>query len=156
MNLNRQQRRALSKEKPPKRGTGHIELPITLRHGSDEELDLMLMPQLSADHMRDGIATEPDWHAVVMRLNWGRVLNSEHFENGSEIIAQAQAVMVLVKESMRLNPEQYDTVTSALTLCNQMQKSCTRRELRESLRNMLGANDYLNKKQQIQDRMDGR
>lgn len=154
--LNRQQRRALSKAKPPKRGTGHIELPVTLRHGSDEELDLMLMPQLSADHMRDGIAKEPDWHTVVMRLNWGRVLNSENFENGGEVIAQAQAVMVLVKDSLRLNPEQYDTVSSALTLCNQMQKNCTRRELRNSLRNMLGANDYLNKKQQIQDRMDGR
>ena len=127
-----------------------------MRHDSGSELDLMLMPQLSADHMRDGIATEPDWHTVVMRLNWGRVLNSENFENGSEVIARAQAVMVLVKDSLRLNPEQYDTVTSALTLCNQMQKSCTRRELRESLRNMLGANDYLNKKQQIQDRMDGR
>lgn len=154
--MNRAMRRLSAKSKPPRRGTGHIELPVTLRHGSDEELDLMLMPQLSADHMRDGIATEPDWHTVVMRLNWGRVLNSENFENGSEIIAQAQAVMVLVKESMRLNPEQYDTVTSALTLCNQMQKSCTRRELRESLLNMLGANDYLNKKKQIQDRMDGR
>lgn len=156
MILNRQQRRALAKSKPPRRGTGHIELPVTLRHGCDEELDLMLMPQLSADHMRDGIATEPDWHAVVMRLNWGRVLNSENFENGGEVIAQAQAVMVLVKDSLNLNPEQYDTVTSALTLCNQMQKNCTRRELRDSLRNMLGANDYLNKKQQIQDRMDGR
>ena len=154
--LNRQQRRALAKSKPPRRGTGHIELPVTLRHGSDEELDLMLIPQLSADHMRDGIATAPDWHTVVMRLNWGRVLNSENFENGGEVIAQAQAVLVLVKDSLSLNPEQYDTVTSALTLCNQMQKSCTRRELRESLRKMLGANDYLNKKQQIQDRMDGR
>lgn len=154
--MNRAMRRLAAKSKPPRRGTGHIELPVTLRHGSDEELDLMLMPQLSADHMRDGIATEPDWHTVVMRLNWGRVLNSENFENGSEIIAQAQAVMVLVKDSLNLTPEQYDTVTSALTLCNQMQKSCTRRELRNSLRNMLGANDYLNKKQQIQDRMDGR
>ena len=154
--MNRQIRRAMAKAKPPRKGYVHIELPITLRHGSDEELDLMLMPQLSADHMRDGIATEPDWHTVVMRLNWGRVLNSENFENGGEFIAQAQAVLVLVKDSLSLNPEQYDTVTSALTLCNQMQKSCTRRELRESLRNMLGANDYLNKKQQIQDRMDGR
>lgn len=154
--MNRQMRRLAAKAKPPRRGTGHIELPVTLRHGSDEELDLMLMPQLSADHMRDGIAKEPDWHTVVMRLNWGRVLNSENFENGGEVIAQAQAVMVLVKDSLRLNPEQYDTVSSALTLCNQMQKNCTRRELRNSLRNMLGANDYLNKKQQIQDRMDGR
>lgn len=154
--MNRQIRRAMAKAKPPRKGYVHIELPITLRHGSDEELDLMLMPQLSADHMRDGIATEPDWHTVVMRLNWGRVLNSENFENGGEVIAQAQAVLVLVKDSLSLNPEQYDTVTSALTLCNQMQKSCTRRELRESLRKMLGANDYLNKKQQIQDRMDGR
>lgn len=155
--MNRQIRRAMAKKaKPPRKGTGHIELPVTLRHGSNEELDLMLMPQLSADHMRDGIATEPDWHTIVMRLNWGRVLNSENFENGGEFIAQAQDVMVLVKDGLLLNHEQYETVTSALTLCNQMQKSCTRRELRESLRNMLGANDYLNKKKQIQDRMDGR
>ena len=116
----------------------------------------MLVPQLSADHMRDNIADESDWHTIIMRLNWGRVLNRENFENGEEIIANAQAVMVQVKETNTLTIPQYNTVTSALTLCNQMQKSCTRRELRESLRNMLGANDYLNKKQQIQDRMDGR
>lgn len=154
--MNRQIRRAMAKAKPPRKGYGHTELPITMRHGSNEELDLMLVPQLSADHMRDNIADETDWHTIIMRLNWGRVLNSENFENGSEVIAQAQAVMVLVKDSLNLNPEQYDTVTGALTLCNQMQKSCTRRELRNSLRNMLGANEYLNKKQQIQDRMDGR
>ena len=154
--MNRQMRRLAAKSKPPRQGTGHIELPVTLRHGIDEELDLMLVPQLSADHMRDVIATEPDWHTVVMRLNWGRVLNSENFENGGEVIARAQDVMVLIKDSLNLTTEQYETVTSALTLCNQMQKSCTRRELRESLRNMLGANDYLNKKKQIQDRMDGR
>ena len=153
--MNRQQRRALAKSKPLRRGTGHIELPVTLRHGSDEELDLMLMPQLSADHMRDGIATEPDWHTVVMRLNWGRVLNRENFENGGEVIAQAQDVMVLVKDGLLLNHEQYDTVTSGLTLCNQMQKACTRRELRDSLEAMIGVNDYMQKKQQIQDRMDG-
>ena len=154
--MNRQIRRAMAKAKPPRKGYGHIELPITMRHDSGSELDLMLVPQISADHMRDGIATEPDWHTLVMRLNWGRVLNSENFENGGEVIAQAQGVMVMVRESLSLNHEQYETVTSALTLCNQMQKSCTRRELRNSLRNMLGENDYLNKKQQIQDRMDGR
>lgn len=156
MNLNRQQRRALAKSKPPRRGTGHIELPITMRHGSNEELDLMLVPQLSADHMRDNIADESDWHTIIMRLNWGRVLNRENFENGEEIIAQAQAVMVQVKGNWSLTMPQYNTVTSALTLCNQMQKACTRRELRDSLEAMIGVNEYMNKKQEIQDRMDGR
>lgn len=156
MELNRQQRRALAKAKPPKRGTGHVVLPITMRHGSGEELDLMLVPQISADKMRDETATEPDWHTVIMRLNWGRVLNTENFENGGEIIAQAQAVMVQIKGLWSLTIPQYNTVTSALTLCNQMQKACTRRELRDSLEAMYGANEYLNKKQQIQDRVDGR
>ena len=154
--MNRQIRRAMAKAKPPRKGTGHIELPITMRHGSNEELDLMLVPQLSAGHMRDNMADESDWHTVVMRLNWGRVLNRENFENGGEIIANAQAVMVQVKDSNTLTMTQYDTVTSALTLCNQMQKACTRRELRDSLEAMIGVNDYMQKKQQIQDRMDGR
>ena len=127
-----------------------------MRHGSNEELDLMLVPQLSADHMRDNMADESDWHTIIMRLNWGRVLNRENFENGEEIIAQAQAVMVQVKGSLSLTMPQYNTVTNALTLCNQMQKACTRRELRDSLEAMIGVNDYMQKKQQIQDRMDGR
>ena len=116
-----------------------------MRHGSNEELDLMLVPQLSADHMRDSRADESDWHTVVMRLNWGRVLNRENFENGGEIIANAQAVMVQVKPTLSLTIPQYDTVTSALTLCNQMQKACTRRELRDSLEAMIGVNDYMQK-----------
>lgn len=160
MQLNREQRRVLKKAKPPRPGAGHIQLPINMRFSAVDETKLMLEPVKCAERLRDGTADEGDWHAVILRLNWGRLLNKSVFNEGESLLAEAQDAMRAIKaRGMASNmwtastPE-FNTISTALTLCNQMQTMCTRRELRDALQAVYDQNEYLNKTQAIKDRLD--
>lgn len=96
MQLNREQRRALKKAKPVK-GAGHIQLPINMRFSAEDETKLMLEPIKCAERLRDGSAEEGDWHAVILRLNWGRLLNKAIFNEGESLLSEAQDAMRAIK-----------------------------------------------------------
>ncbi|AXF52883.1 MAG: hypothetical protein [Bacteriophage sp.] len=159
MQLNREQRRALKKAKPVK-GAGHIQMPITMRFSAEDETKLMLEPIKCAERLRDGTAEEGDWHAVILRLNWGRLLNKANFNEGESLLAEAQGAMRVIKArglqygSWSASTPEFNTINTALTICNQMQKKCTRRELRDALQAVYDQNEYLNKTQAIKDRLD--
>lgn len=159
MQLNREQRRALKKAKPVK-GAGHIQLPINMRFSAEDETKLMLEPVKCAERLRDGTADEGDWHAVILRLNWGRLLNKAIFNEGESILSEAQDAMRGIKargnqySSWSASTPEFSRVITALTLCNQMQTECTRRELRDALQAVYDQNQYLNKTQAIKDRLD--
>lgn len=160
MQLNREQRRALKKAKPPRPGAGHIQLPINMRFSAVDETKLMLEPIKCAERLRDGTAEEGDWHAVILRLNWARILNKDNFEQGEEVIAKAQDAMRAIKArglqygSWSASTPEFNAVHDALVICNQMQTMCTRRELRDALQAVYDQNEYLNKTQAIKDRLD--
>ncbi len=55
--MNREQRRAARRAKPPRRGAGHIQMPITMRFSAQDETQMMLIPhpigrQVSRRHCR--------------------------------------------------------------------------------------------------------
>lgn len=158
--LNREQRRAMAKAKPPKRGRGHIELPINMRFSEKDERQLQLEPMLCAEKMRDGTADEGDWHTVCLRLNWARILNKDNFNEGEKVISDAQDAMRTIKgwgeqyNHWVCDPKEFKRIARALALSNDMQKMCTRRELRDALETVYTANEYLNKVNQIKDRLD--
>lgn len=160
MQLNRQQRRALAKAKPLRRGSGHIQLPINIRFSAGHETDLMLVPLQCLERLRDGTADESDWHTTILRLNWARLLNKANFTEGEYLIAQAQDAMRAIKArgdeygSWSASTPENSVIHDALVLCNQMQLQCTRRELRDSLQAVYEQNEYLNKTQAIKDRLD--
>ncbi|WP_103018151.1 hypothetical protein [Alicycliphilus denitrificans] len=162
MQLNRAQRRAARRAKPPPYGAGHITLPITIRFGASEETALMQQPIVAAQRLHDGTGNEGDWHAVTLRLNWARLLNKANFENGEAYFAEAQDAMRAVKSraerygTWSMSTPEHECTNQALVLCNQMQTMCTRRELRASLEAVYQANEYQAKVRAIQDRMDGR
>lgn len=159
MQLNREQRRALKKAKPVK-GAGHIQMPITMRFSAEDETKLMLEPIKCAERLRDGTAEEGDWHAVILRLNWGRLLNKAVFNEGESLLAEAQDAMRAIKSrglqygTWSASTPEYNTIKTALIICNQMQAKCTRRELRDALQAVYDQNEYLNKTQAIKDRLD--
>lgn len=159
MQLNREQRRALKKAKPVK-GAGHIQMPITMRFSAEDETKLMLEPVKGAERLRDGTADESDWHAVILRLNWGRLLNKANFTDGESLLAEAQDAMRAIKArglqygTWSASTPEFNTISTALTICNQMQTMCTRRELRDALQAVYDQNEYLNKTQAIKDRLD--
>ena len=161
MQLNREQRRALKKAKPVK-GAGHIQLPINMRFSAQDETRLMQTPIESAERLRDGTADEIDWHTVMERLNLARVLNKANFDQGEQQIEAGQNAMRAIKarglqyESWTASTPEFNTISMALVLCNQMQTMCTRRELRDSLQAVYDQNDYLKKTQAIKDRLDAK
>lgn len=159
MQLNREQRRALKKAKPIK-GAGHIQISITMRFSAEDETKLMLEPIKCAERLRDGMAEEGDWHAVILRLNWARLLNKANFDQGEDLIEKAQDAMRAIKarglqyDSWSASTPEFNAIHEALILCNQMQTMCTRRELRDALQAVYDQNEYLNKTQAIKDRLD--
>ena len=160
--LNRAQRRAAKRAKPPPRGSGHVEIPITLRFSPADETKLMLEPIKCAERLRDGTAEEGDWHAVALRLNWARLLNKANFEDGESHFSEAQAAIRAVKDrfdqygTWSTSTPEWEAVERALTRCNQMQRMCTRRELRDSLEAVYLANEYQAKIREIKDQVDRR
>jgi hypothetical protein len=160
--MNREQRRAARRAKPPRRGAGHIQMPITMRFSAQDETQMMLVPTQSADKFLASTAEEADWHTVMMRINWARLLNEAHFNEGVQEFEAARLVMRAVKPVgladgiWSMTAEQYETVNTALVLANQMQKQCTRRELQASLKEMLGANAYNKRADAIKDKLDAR
>ena len=162
MQMNREQRRALKKAKNPRPGVGHIQLPINIRFSAQDETRLMQTPIESAERLLAGTADESDWHTVMERLNWARVLNKSNFDQGEQMVEEGQNAMRAIKarglqyESWTASTPEFNTISGALVLCNQMQTMCTRRELRDSLQAVYDQNDYLKKTQAIKDRLDAK
>lgn len=160
MQMNREQRRALEKAKKPRQGAGHIQLPINIRFSAQDETRLMQTPIESAERLLAGTADESDWHTTIMRLNWARLLNKANFDEGESLIEAAQDAMRAIKArgekygTWSASTPEHKVINEALVLCNQMQKMCTRRELRDALQAVYDQNEYLNKTQAIKDRLD--
>lgn len=150
--MNRAERRSKAK---PKRGSGHIQLPINIRFAANHETQLMHVPMLSAEKMRDGTADESDWHALAHRLNWGLLLNKANFNEGVDPIDEALDILLDIKDRSPTQTE-FSKIMDALGVCNDMQKMCTRRELRDSLELVYQKNEYLIKVEEIKDRLDSK
>ena len=71
-----------------RRGDGYIKLPIAIRFNAQDEQDLQRKPHQMLKGFRNGAADEGDWHAITLRLNWGRMLSGEHFPDS---VPQAEA-----------------------------------------------------------------
>ena len=79
---------------------GELALPINIRFSSSDELKLQLSSHNLLDLFRAGEADEPDWHALALRLNWGRFLAEQHFPDGIQPLADAQDALRAVKVSI--------------------------------------------------------
>lgn len=154
--MNRAEKRAAARAS--KRGRVHrkeVALPINIRFSSGDELKLQLSPHNMLELFRSGEAEESDWHALALRLNWGRFLAERHFPDGVEPLTEAQDALRAVKErnartgKWGCSQPEFAAMGLGLNCCDQMQLQCTRRELRDALEAVYGANEYANKLQQI-------
>lgn len=158
--MNREQRRAARRAKPPRRGAGHIQMPVNMRFSAEEETWMMLAPTQGANTFLDGTADRDIWNSVMGRINFALILNDNHFNEGSSDLHAARLVMRAVREtgiatgSWSMTNEQHGVVMTALTLANQMQKMCTRRELRDAMTEMMGQLEYNKRTDAIKDKLD--
>ena len=160
--LNRAQRRAAKKQQRPVPGAGHIQLPINIRFNSADETQLQLVPLGLATTLIEGTADESTWHTLTLRINWGRFLASDHFQDMEPAMVAAQDAMRSISarhdraNTWGASKPEYDAIYEALRICNEMQQQCTRRELRDALERVYAANEYHQKVTAIKNRLDAR
>lgn len=162
--MNRAQRRAFERAQmrglKPTKGAGHFKLPINIRFNSQDETQLQLVPQTLLECFRSGTADEGDWHALALRLNWGRLLAEKHFPDVAPDLATAQDALRAVKArhertgTWGIAQPEFAAMGHGLTVTDAMQRQCTRRELREALQTVYGANEYIRATEQIAQRLD--
>lgn len=160
--MNREQRRGARRAKPPRRGAGYIQMPVNMRFSAEEETWMMLAPTQGANTFLDGTADRDIWNSVMGRINFALILNDNHFNEGWSDLHAGRLVMREVREigiatgSWSMTNEQHGVVMTALTLANQMQKMCTRRELRDAMTDMMGQLEFNKQSDAIKDKLDAR
>lgn len=143
--------------RPSPTKAGGLALPINIRFSAKDELKLQLSPHNLLDLFRTGDADETDWHTLALRLNWGRFLAERHFPDGSQPLAAAQEALRAVKArhsrtgKWGCSQPEFAAMGLGLNCTDNMQLQCTRRELRDALEAVYGANEYASKLQQIAD-----
>ena len=153
--MNRAERRAAAKGRRMVRT--HVKLPVNIRFAQHHETDLQLTPHTTLDQFRGGTAQERDWHLLALRLNWGRMLAGEHFQDAIDDMATAQSALRCVRErnertgSWGVSQQEFEAIGAALNLVDFMQLKCTRRELRDALDAVYRANEYLTAKREFKE-----
>ncbi len=112
--------------------------PLSIRFDKDVELKLQLIPHDALAKFKAGTQQEPDWHTIAARINLGATLAHHHFGAGDD----AHQAMNHALESLRtsweryqrlgrigLTGEEYNHLALGLSLTDEMQLQCTRREL---------------------------
>lgn len=144
----------------PQKGAGHVVLPINIRFSQKDEAQLQSKPHQMLRGFREGKADEGDWHALTLRLNWGRVLSAAHFPDSEpQAVAGQDAIRAVWERHQRtgkwgVSQPEFEAIDWALAHVDGMQQMCTRRELRDALEAVYSANEYLRKVGDIADELD--
>ena len=124
------------------RKRNHKYKPKTLIHtlgfayAPEHALQLKLVPHTALEAIRTGAATEDDISSIVIRLDWGIVLNKNHFHQdqaGRLITDGLKAVISLQNRLSEIGKyiatgEELKAIGDALNAVDDMQDSTTRRE----------------------------
>lgn len=115
---------------------------LSIMFGLDAEHARMLQLRAHADlaKLRIGLAGEEEWNTLTCRLNIGLQLAHNHYNvNAEGLLQKALAAMKAIHERQaRLakygaTGDELTTIGDALVLTDDMQKGCTRRELRDAI-----------------------
>lgn len=128
-----------SSKKPRKKQTKvRAGIPLTIRHGADEETALQLTPHMELMKFREGIADDQSWHTITARLNvgltaaWQNDLEMDVFRRGLDAVIN---VRERHKKSGRwaLTGDDYRDIGEALTETDNLQLSLTRKQFAKSI-----------------------
>lgn len=113
-------------------------LPSCFRFSSKAETDLQLVPHIELSKILDGTATEAAWHTLAFRINVGQAVAALYFTDHGELRdAMDDAVIAIAEVGKRFRArgrigvtgDEFRVIGRALNLTDDMQKSCTRRQL---------------------------
>lgn len=105
-------------------------------YAKNDALKLKIMPHTALESLRTGAATEEDIGAIVIRLDWGVILNKHHFneaQTGAIMTDSIKAVISLQNRFKDLGRyvatgEELKAIGDALNAVDDMQDTTTRRE----------------------------
>lgn len=116
-------------------------MPVVFRHDTDSEINLQLVPHDELEKFRRGVADEFSLNTLIFRLNWGYVMAGEIFatpevrhtmERGLDAI---RAVKARFERTGKYGAtgEEFGLLGDALNAADEMQKTATRREQRDTM-----------------------
>jgi hypothetical protein len=115
-------------------------IPVTIRHGAEDDTDMQLIPHAEMMKLRSGLADSETWHCLVARCNLGVVLANRHHpqEAIDAMSASLDALRAIVIRHNKLDRygatgDELAAIGRGLQLVDEMQMIATRRELRAAL-----------------------
>lgn len=115
-------------------------IPMIIRFDSEDERTLQLIPHTALAALKAGNATESDWHTLACRLNVGITMARTLFgQDVAMIMATALASVCDVRDRWKrvgkygANAQEIKEIGAGLVLADDMQRSSTRREMRDAL-----------------------
>lgn len=120
-------------------------LPVVYRFSPDAERDLQLAPHAALTNFKQGTVDDQDWHTIASRLNLGSTIAHQVFEGVEARLAMNDAVEALRSVWVRhektgkwgTTGEEYNTIAQGLSLTDEMQSKCTRREMRVAIEHVI-------------------
>ena len=125
-----------SNKKPRKKykPVARLALPMTFGITKEASMFLQMSPHQHLEEFRRGDAGEQAWHTLVCRLNIGLTLAHEHFPLAKQDMMDALQAMQEVGarhdflKQWGMSGDQLKVVGVGINLCDDMQKTVTRRE----------------------------
>ena len=119
----------------------HIGLPVTIRFKKEDECTLQLVPHAELLKLKSGEADEQTWHTLIARLNVGMVVsNMREIAEGAKCARNGLDALLAVRERYRktgkwgVSGDEALAIGDALVLTDDLQKTSTRRLLRDAMR----------------------
>lgn len=113
-------------------------LPMTIRHNSESDTGMQLIPHMELMKLREGLGDEQSWHTLVCRLNIG-IVSAWQNEIDSTEINRGLDAMINVRERHKnsgrwgLSGDDLRDIGDALVLTDSIQLSLTRRQLNKAI-----------------------
>ena len=115
-------------------------VPITIRHGEDDDRVLMLIPHTCLDDLKRGSQDNINWNTITARLNVALVISKSLCVPDIQItVLNALDAICDVRDRFDrvgrwgVNEEEEKLIGAGLVLADDIQKQSTRRELRDAI-----------------------
>lgn len=111
-----------------------------MRFSPENESKLQYEPRMALEFFRCGKGAPEHHTTLVFRLNWGRHMATDLFDNADvvQVIVKAQNAVGGIKsrfdrlDAWGVSAEEFDSIGAGLDLVDEMQLQSTRKELRET------------------------
>jgi hypothetical protein len=130
--------------KRPRKPRAHRQatIPVTIRHGADDERTLQLVPHAELVKLREGMGDECGWHTIACRVNIGATLARQN-QIDDTVMCQALAALIDIADRFGRTQRwggshgELNAIGDALNATDVMQLGMTKRQLRSAINHVM-------------------